>query len=1084
MLFESAILSTMRSLGTKLLYGLVAFLLVPSLAMAQEGRITGEVTATDTDQILPGASVRIVDTQLGTATDVEGEYELTGVEPGEHTIRVSFVGYRNVERTVTVEAGETTTANFELQPTAKNLEEIVVTGVSAETPQAKLSFTVDQVSSQALEEVPASNPMSALQGKMAGVNIVGNSGAPGAGSSVRLRGSTSLFGENDPLFIVDGTILGADQVDLGTLDIKNIEVVKGAAASSLYGSRAQNGVVNITTKRGSEAELGQTRVTVRSEVGISDLPGSPDPNTSTELATNENNQIVNASGEAVNWPNGAISSAGPNGKAFRDAKFSNLRRADGSPYEINNAFDQFFNAGNSTKNFIAISQNREDTNFRLSFTDTREQGPIQGDEVSTEGFKRQNFRLNLDHRVNEDIEVRASGFFSTSTNDNPDNIEQSGFDPFFSLMFVNPLSDLTERDEDGQLPVRADEQGLEENPLFLLEESDRVQDRSRFIGNIQGEYSPVDWFTVDGTVSFDRSDRDERLFFDKSFKCIDACSEENGTVFNTNTIEEDLNADITLSYQDEFGEWTTRAQAKFQIEDSEFETNNLEGSQLAAAGIPATDNVTGEKSLSSFKSEVRSKSGFLNVAGDYGDRYIVDLLVRRDGSSLFGPEERWQTFGRASASYRISEEPFWNLDAISEAKVRYSYGTAGGRPSFEARFETFNLDDGNLSKSTLGNDRLKPELQTEQELGLDLGIYDRVFVDLTYVDTEVEDQIVEVPLPAAVGFSAQFRNAGTLESETWEANVTADLIRSRDLNWSIGGNFARTRQEITEFGANPFRTGPEDRFRFGAGEELGNLFGNRWVETEEQLQRMGFDPSKFDKNDDGFMVPVGEGNSFKDGFNGDANGCTAEGCWGTTVSTSNGGVRWGHPIKFQDEDGNQIFDIGNTVPNFNLNFNTTINYKGLSLYALVSHQNDGDVYNFTKQWAFRDGRHADQDQSERPQELKKPVSYDETLYDATNPNQFFVEDATFTKLREASIGYTFDESRLNELFGPSNPLRKLTVRFVGRNLLTFTDYSGIDPEVGDDSGGPGQNSDASLFRVDNFDFPNTRTFRGSVEIQF
>lgn len=1074
----------MRSIGTKLFYGLVAFLLIPSLAMAQEGRITGEVTAANTDQILPGASVRIVGTQVGTAADVDGQYTLTGVETGEQTLRVSFVGYRTVERTVTVEAGETTTANFVLQPTAKNLEELVVTGVSAETPQAKLSFTVDQVDAGAISEVPASDPMSALQGKMAGVNIISNTGAPGGGSSVRLRGSTSLFGENDPLFIVDGTILGADQVDLGTLDIKNIEVVKGAAASSLYGSRAQNGVVNITTKRGNEASLGETRVTVRSEVGIADIPGSPDPNSATELATNEDNQIVNSDGEAVNWPNGAISTAGPNGTAFRDTKFSNLRKANGDPYQTQNAFDQFYNAGNSTKNFIAISQNREDTNFRLSFTDTREQGPIQGDEVSTDGFKRQNFRLNLDHRITNDFEVRASGFFSTSTNDNPDNIEASGFDPFFSLMFVNPLSDLTERDEDGQLKVRADEQGLEENPLFLIEESFRNQERSRFIGNIQGEYSPVDWFTIDGTLSFDRSDRDETLFFDKDFKCIDACDEENGEVNTSNWVEEDLNADVTLSFSDEFGEWTTRAQAKFQLEDSEFSFENVEGSQLAASGIRATDNVAGDKSLSSFDSEVRSQSGFLNVSADYGDRYIVDLLVRRDGSSLFGSEERWQTFGRLSGSYRISEEPFWNLDAVSEAKVRYSYGTAGGRPSFEARFETFSVNDGNLSKSTLGNDRLKPEFQTEQELGLELGFYDRVFVDLTYVDTEVEDQIVEVPLPGAVGFDAQFRNAGTLESTTWEANLSADLVRSRDLNWRIGATFDRTRQEITEFGANPFRTGPEDRFRFAEGEDLGNLFGNKWIENEEQLRRMGFDPSLFDKNDDGFMVPVGQGNTFRDGFNGDANGCTAEGCWGTAVSTSKGDFRWGHPIKFQDEEGNQLFNIGNTVPNFNLNFNTTVNYKGFSLYALVSHQNDGDVYNFTKQWAFRDGRHEDQDQSETPQELKKPVSYDETLYDATNPNQFFVEDATFTKLREASIGYTFDESSLNNLIGPSNPLRSLTVRFVGRNLLTLTDYDGIDPEVGDDSGGPGQNSDASLFRVDNFDFPNTRTFRASVEIQF
>ena len=243
--------------------------------------------------------------------------------------------------------------------------------------------------------------------------------------------------------------------------------------------------------------------------------------------------------------------------------------------------------------------------------------------------------------------------------------------------------------------------------------------------------------------------------------------------------------------------------------------------------------------------------------------------------------------------------------------------------------------------------------------------------------------------------------------------------------------------------------------------------------------------SKFDENDDGFMVPVGEGNTARDGFNGDADGpCTDEGCWGRSVSTSQGNLDWGIPIKFQNEEGEQIFGIGNSVPNFNANFNTTLQYKGFSLYALISHQNGGDVYNFTKQWSFRDGRAEAQDDSETPQELKKPTTYYETVYDATNSNNFFVEDATFTKLRELSIGYTFDESQLTNFFGAANPIEQLRVRFVGRNLFTITDYSGIDPEVGDTVGGPGENNDGTLFRVDNFNFPNTRTFRGSVELRF
>ena len=223
----------MKSFGTRLLCGLVAFLLIPSLAMAQQGQITGTVSDASSEEVLPGASVLILGSEVGTSADVEGEYTISGVEPGEKTLRVSFVGYSTVERTVTLEPGGTVTADFQLEPTAKNLDEVVVTGVSAETPQAKLSFNVDQVGGGELEEAPASSPMGSLQGKLAGTSIVQNSGAPGDNFSVRLRGTTSLSGGNQPLVIIDGVITSADQVDFGSLNIDNIEVVKGAAASSL-----------------------------------------------------------------------------------------------------------------------------------------------------------------------------------------------------------------------------------------------------------------------------------------------------------------------------------------------------------------------------------------------------------------------------------------------------------------------------------------------------------------------------------------------------------------------------------------------------------------------------------------------------------------------------------------------------------------------------------------------------------------------------------------------------------------------------------------------------------------------------------
>lgn len=1082
----------MKSFGTRFLCGLVAFLLVPSLAMAQQGQITGTVVDASSEEALPGASVLILDSEVGTSADVEGEYTITGVEPGEKTLRVSFVGYSTVERTVTLDPGGTVTADFQLEPTAKNLDEVVVTGVSSETPQAKLSFNVGQVGSGELEEAPASSPMGSLQGKLAGTSIVQNSGAPGDNFSVRLRGTTSLSGSNQPLVIIDGVITSAGQVDFGSLNVDNIEVVKGAAASSLYGSRASNGVVNITTKRGQGAELGETRVTVRSEFGVQSLEETPPTNRATGFATNDQGQLINADGDPVNFesgsqalagnfPVGSSPSAGPNGTTFYRTPISELQRADGSSYETNRPFDQFFNPGNNTTNFIAVSRNNQDTNFRLSFTDTREEGPIQG-EVSTEGYKRQNFRLNIDHRANEDVQVSGSAMYATSTNDDP---QAADINPFFGIMFTNPLSDLTERGEDGELDFQADASAIEENPLYVIENSELEQERSRFLGNIRAEYSPVEWVTLEGNLSYDRSDQDDSEFYDKGFETIDASARNNGETQQSNQIDEALNADVTLSLQGESGEWTGRSQFKWQIEDSHFESVFVQGNGFAAQGIPDFGNIRGNKTINSFTRDIKSESFYATGSGDYGDRYILDFLVRRDGSSLFGEEERWQTYFRAAGAYRLSEEPFWPFqESLSEAKVRYSYGTAGGRPVFAAQYETFSVSNGSLSKNTLGNDQLKPELQVEQEFGLELGFYDKVFLDVTYADTQVEDQLLRVPLPGVVGFSQRWENAGTLESQTLEVSLDADVLRTSNISWNVGATFDRTRQEITEFGANPFRTGPENRFLYREGSKLGGIFGNKWIEKESELTEMGFDPAKFDKNDDGYYVPVGEGNSWRDGWNGDADCPSDEGCWGTSVPTADGPKDWGLPIKFEDSDRNKIFKIGNTVPDFNLNFNTNFRYKGFSLYALVSHQNGGDVYNFTRQWSYRDRRHKDIDDRNVSQEKAKSDSYYAQVYDATGTNQHFVEDATFVKLREVSLGYTFDESQLNNLIGPSNFVNEVSLRLTGRNLVTWTDYSGIDPEVGSTAGGPGGNSDASLFRVDNFSYPKFRTITGSLEVQF
>ena len=1059
----------MNALLSRLIAGLALFLALPGMALAQQGVVTGTVTDGETAEPLPGATVQVVGTGVGTATSVDGEYRIN-LSPGTRQIRASFVGYATVTREVDITADEETTLNFELNPSTAELGEVVVTGVTAETPKAKLSFTVDQVNAEALQKVAPSNAMQALQGKVAGATILGGSGEPGAGLNVRLRATTSLTGDNSPLFIVDGVILGANQVDISALDVKSIEVVKGAAASSLYGSRAQNGVINITTQRGSETPLGQTRVTIRNEFGWQSLRKQLTPNQAHSLRTNEEGQLVNSSGEAVNYGGGAASdNSGPNGVSFRDNLYQDLQQVDGSPYVLYDPFDQFFNPGNNFTNYVAISQNSEATNFRASFENAREPGVIRG-PVSAEGLSRRAFRLNLDHRPADNISFRASGYYSNSKSDRVDASEVS--DPFFSLQFLTPLSNLLERDENGELLIQPDPNSVEENPLYIIENLDINRERSRFLGNFGAEYSPLSWMTFSGSLSYDRSDRDYREFADKGFKSIDTAPENEGEIEKESFVQEALNYDLTLSFNRDFGDFTGRSQFKYQVEDTQFESVFAEGNDLAAAGIPDFANIqdNDSKSLNSFNSIIRAEGFYATVQGDYLDRYIVDALIRRDGSSLFGAEERWQTYYRLAGAYRISQESFWPFqNSLNEFKLRYAYGRAGARPQFQAQYETFSLDNGTLQKGTLGNSTLRPELQTEQEFGLEISFFDRAYLDMTYAKSQIEDQLLQVPLIGPLGFSSQWQNAGTLETNTIEISLNGTVLRTRDAILDMGLTFDRTRQEITEFNTNAFQTGPEDLFFYREGEEIGAMYGAQWATEVSQLQEMGLDPSLFDTNDDGYLVPVGSGSTWRDGISQDL--------WGTTVSTEAGDLAWGVPFEFVNSEGENFFQIGNTIPDFNLNFNTSFSYKGLTAYTLLSYQHKGDVYNFTRQWSYRDGRAGDQDQSGRSDATKKPDVYYETLYSATNKNNHFVEDGTFLKVREISLGYTFDRAQLNNLLGGSNVLNRVSFTVTGRNLFTFTDYSGFDPEVGD-------GDDATLFRVDNFDYPPFRTVTGRLEFQF
>lgn len=1045
-------------------------LLLPGVAAAQYVTISGSVTDTDGEALI-GANVFIEKLVLGGSTDIDGRYsfEVPSSRVGQSfSLKAGYIGFSPQNQLITIEEGNTT-VDFVLDADLFDLDEVVVTGVAEATPQKKLAFTVDRVSKELVEMAPANNPLAGLHGKVAGASVMAASGQPGEGISVRLRGSTSITGSAEPLYIVDGVILGANQVDIDALDIDNIEVVKGAAASSLYGSRAQNGVIQITTKRGGDIPINQTRVTLRNEFGANFMTRNFRANQSHNYRLNAaGTSFLDGDGNEVEYGASAALDA-ENGVSFFDNPY---------PGQTYNAFDELFDPGNTYTNSVSVSRNTGTTNFLASFTNLHEDGVI----VGARGYDRKSVRLNLDHSLSEVIDISASGYYSNSERDAP---EDTNADVFFGIMFTSPAVSLSERDEKGSLRVKADPLSVEDNPLYILENADISQNRSRVLGNFRGRYKPVDWFDLEANISFDRSDRDESEFYDKGYEQVGSTTYLEGRIQSFAQVVEALNTNVTASFRRTLGALTGRAQFRWATEDFTDNQTSVIGASLAAAGIADLSNVLpgGNKTIGNSSQTIRSEGYYGLVGLDYADKYITDVLVRRDGSSLFGADERWQTYFRASGAYRISEEDFWPLkDQVNEFKLRYSYGTAGARPAFEAQYETFSLSGGQLSKNTLGNSELKPELQTEQEFGVEFGLYDRVFVELVYADSKVEDQLLRIPQPAAVGYSYRWENAGTLVSNTFEASLNASVFRTRNMSLNFGVIFDRTRQEITEFRPPPFLGGTRN-FYFREGEVFGHMYGDLFITDLGQLPT-GIDQSQFQVNDDGYVVWVGSGNAYTDGI--------SKGLWETSspaFDTPCGSrtFTWGFPIKFVDEaEGLQYCSnftkIGSMLPDYNLGFNSTFRWKGFTAYVLWNAQIGGDIYNATAQWGYRDDRHRAQDQAGKPDELKKTANYMQYLYNVNAENSYFVEDGTYLKLRELSVEYSFNRQQLNSVFG--NRLHRVAIGVTGRNLLTFTGYSGFDPETGDTGQGNAVGGDASLFRVDNFSYPNFRTFTGRITIEF
>ncbi|MDX1673161.1 MAG: SusC/RagA family TonB-linked outer membrane protein [Longimicrobiales bacterium] len=1061
-------------------------------ALAQEATLLGTV-ANEAGDPMPGVQVYVdglADQGLGTFTNQQGRYRIAVpaslVRDQTVTLVAQSIGYSTVEEDVTLESG-THVVDFVLRQTALSLDEIVVTGVVDPVQGKKLPFTVGRVSAENVATVPATGAaLQSLQGKVAGVNITRPSGQPGEEVSIQLRTPTTVFTGNEPLYVVDGVILGAGTIDLEALDIESIEVIKGAAAASLYGSRAAAGVIQIRTARGSGVALDQTRFTYRSEAGASALPRRIPSLEAHWRVVNEGEPYTDSHGRLVRTGD-MLDRDGDLGcrRFYPNCEgFANNPGQIADQSYIDPLYDHigtFYKPGRFLMQSFGVSRNSEKTNFLTSFNLYDEAGSIPGHE----GFERYNFRFNLDHRIMDNLSLSFSGYHNRSFRETIDEGESgaTGQGAFFQLMRYRNEFDIGKIDPETGLYVQfPDSSYWQENPLFLAQTRDNWEKRSRTLGNIALNYSPAQWLRISGQFSYDRLDRNNQWHLPAGTP-INPFSGNPETFPSPGLLDlrertmDTQNGSLRATLTENFGLLNSRLTFAGSFESRDLVDVQTRGEDFAVLGTSDV-NLARDRTIRSTNETIRANGYFADLALDYSDKYIGSFLVRQDGSSLFGPEERWHTYFRTALAYRVSEEPWWPFaDVITEFKPRYSLGTAGNRPDFAFQYETWDVDvsaDGQtvtFTRGTLGNRALKPEFAREQEVGLDVALYDRYLLQLTYATQRTEDMILRRPQRAVTGYQYQWDNIGTIEGTALEMSLEASLIQSDNLRWTATFVGDQTTSTITEWPIAPLRDGLRI---YDEGNSLYDIYGSQFLTSLDQLADIGLAgfEDEFDVNDEGYVVWVGAGNTWRDGLEDSGTGRVN---WETRTTIDGVRYDWGWPVAmFDPATGEQLtFKIGSMKPDFSYGFLSNVTWKGLSVHAHLRGQIGGDVYNYTRQRMYRLSQHGDLDQRGKSEETKKSRRYYQRgLYNNNIFTDPFVEDATFLKLQAIQLAYTFNRGQLGWLPGSMAP-QNLTLGITGRNLFTLTGYSGYDPDVG-----------TVLNRYDAFGYPNLRQLTATVEITF
>lgn len=1008
-------------------------------ALAQQGTMEGTVVDSAAGEPLQGVNIVIQDTQQGTTTDAQGNYSME-VDPGSYTLSTSFVGYQTETRTVEVEAGETVTEDFTLRSSEVGLENVVVTALGVERQERSLSYSQQEVDGADLAEARELNVANSLSGEVAGIQV--NQAATGVGGEERiiLRGNRSITGSSEPLYVVDGMPIQGSLGDLNPNDIENISVLKGPNAAALYGSEAQNGVIVITTKGGEEGDLS---LTFNQNVQFRDPI----------LLTDYQNQYGQGSGGS--YQPGSEFSWGPrmDGQSVDFWSPNSNAEIEQVPYspQPNNVRDAFRTGYNSSTN-ISATGGTEDLQGRLSYGFTTANGIVPRNTL-----ERHNLTGRLSYQVSDDLSMNGKLQYSNETIDNSLSTGEN---------FSNPIRHIYRlprniRTQDAETFEYFTNEGLRRqhywnpgsnggaNPYWTINRNLNTTSQERVIALTSLTYDLLDPLSLTVRGSYDgTTSRGETKLYNDTYIIAD-----NGqhTLQRNNSWEG--NGEFLLEYSDELVADVT-VDATFGGNVRKERGGTLSANTGTALTVPNffavsnTQNVVASQAVGSPR-EVHSLYGSTEFG--WQDALFLNVTGRNDWSSTLPPENRsffYPSLGLSAVLSDLVSLP----EAISYAQIRGSWARVGNSaPPFQTvRTASFSAggNNGFISLSnTLPAEDLVPEETVSYEFGLDTRFFnERISLNTTIYETSTQNQLFTTALPPGSGASLKFVNGGDVENRGVEITLSGQPVRTSNFNSNLELNFATNRSEVVRLTEEQdILTLTSDflrSFRIEEGEPFGQVYSRGFVRDDQG--RILVNSDGMPQLTDGMSVQVAD-------FNPDWTGG-----FGGSVSYNNISMSF----LIEHRQGGSASSLTNAV----------LDADGLRERTLPGREGEGVVVG---EDVLEDETAVQEDGSSNDVAIDSETLWRNLGGRNAPVGEAFVEDATNTRLRKLTLGYSLPQSMLDTL-----PVSDVRFSLVGRNLFFLhRASSNLDPDllVG---------TSASSEGFASFQPPTTRTFGFDLQINY